>query len=203
MKAKQKMVGQLAEAYNLFIKVDSAVLTGCNFGKSRAVPTKPMITDFLNKLSQSKESFTEGIETEKLKKIKQLSKKTVGSFTISEKMAVLVTEAIDISQPIAKQEDDELEDQDLYKERIESTYLKNKIGQTVEKKWKPNARMAKFTVFDGLNHIQAIEYEQLDMLNDPFNSTLLLSLKPPIEVRQGLILLRKDNCELIHEGTNE
>ena len=57
-------------------------------------------------------------------------------------------------------------------------------------------RMMKLTMFDGVSTFAGIEYEQLSMINtaNGSNPGLLLALKPPIMVRKGLLLLKKQNC---------
>lgn len=61
-------------------------------------------------------------------------------------------------------------------------------------------RMVKFTMFDGVNTMTAIEYELLSMIYDFSKSGLILALKPPITVRKGLFLLKKINCQVLYQA---
>ena len=46
--------------------------------------------------------------------------------------------------------------------------------------------------------MQAMEYEKLDVKE--FRTGMILALRPPIEVRRGMMLLRKTNCQVVFEG---
>lgn len=58
-------------------------------------------------------------------------------------------------------------------------------------------RLTKFTLFDGVNKFQAMEYELLQMVHDFRSNPLVLALKPPIAVRKGMLLMRKTNCTVL------
>ena len=47
----------------------------------------------------------------------------------------------------------------------------------------------------------AMEYEKLDIKD--FRKGMILSLKPPIEMRKGMMLLRKTNCEVVFKSNEE
>ena len=49
--------------------------------------------------------------------------------------------------------------------------------------------------------MQAMEYEKLDVKD--FRTGMILSLRPPIEMRKGMMLLRKTNCEVVYKGNEE
>ena len=107
MKAKENLVKQLAESFSLYIKSDSPVLAACDFGKKRVKPTKAMTQDFLEKFGQSEATFSENIDTAKLSEFKT-SKKKVDTFDQS--MVVLVKNAVNIAQPLIKQQIDDTEE---------------------------------------------------------------------------------------------
>ena len=54
------------------------------------------------------------------------------------------------------------------------------------------------TLFDGNNRFAAMEYERLDAVHDFRHAGIILALKPPIQVRKGMFLLRKANVEVLH-----
>ena len=105
-------------------------------------------------------------------------------------MAVIVTQAVDISQPLAKQvvEDSDEEEE----EKFESVYNKATDEPTQRGDKGPSqSRLTKFTVYDGMNKFQALEYEMLGMVADFNSAGILLCLSPPIMVRKGLLLLKR------------
>jgi len=51
---------------------------------------------------------------------------------------------------------------------------------------------------DGISSFEAIEYERLDQVL-AFSKGMLLLLQPPLEVKRGLVLLRKQNVKIIAE----
>ena len=57
--------------------------------------------------------------------------------------------------------------------------------------------MSKFTMFDGLNTFEGLEYDQIDKVKDFESKAILLQLKPPITVRKGLLLLTDKNVEVL------
>ena len=57
-------------------------------------------------------------------------------------------------------------------------------------------------MFDGVNHMQAMEYERLDSIRI-FHEGLILTLKPPLEVRRGMFLLRRQNVDVLYEDTSK
>ena len=110
-------------------------------------------------------------------------------------MCVYVTKAVDISQPQAKQKE---ESDDEVEEKFDSAYLNNNLvsgqGQTTTNKYTPQAnRLVKCTLFDGKNRFTAMEYELINTVRDFKSPGLILALKPPIQVRKGMFLLRKAN----------
>ena len=54
----------MAEAYGFFIKPECKIMQAVDFGK-RAKPTKIMTSDFLERVSESKETFSESVDHEK------------------------------------------------------------------------------------------------------------------------------------------
>ena len=64
-------------------------------------------------------------------------------------------------------------------------------------------RLNKFTMFDGVNHLMAMEYELLTMVHDFEKAGLILALKPPIMVRKGMFLLKKVNCQVLHQAEHK
>jgi hypothetical protein len=61
---------------------------------------------------------------------------------------------------------------------------------------KEASRMMKLLLTDGLNEMEAIEFERLKNM-DYFNIGQKLMLTPPLEVRRGVILLNSQNCSYI------
>ena len=60
----------MAENYRFFIKMDGAIIQSCNFGKSRAKPTKKMISDFFGKVAETEDTYKESIEVDKISPFK-------------------------------------------------------------------------------------------------------------------------------------
>ena len=117
-------------------------------------------------------------------------------------MCVYVTNAVDISQPQAKQEE---ESDDEVEEKFDSAYLNNSLvpgqGQKTTSRFTPQAnRLTKCTLFDGKNKFTAMEYELINTVHDFKTPELILALKPPIQVRKGMLLLRKANVEVLHQS---
>jgi RecQ mediated genome instability protein len=54
----------------------------------------------------------------------------------------------------------------------------------------------KLSLTDGLNEMEAIEFERLKEI-DHFNIGQKLMLTPPIEVRRGVIFLTNANCSYL------
>jgi len=54
----------------------------------------------------------------------------------------------------------------------------------------------KLMLTDGLNEMEAVEFERLKNM-DYFNIGQKLMLNPPIEVRRGIILLNNKNCSYL------
>ena len=83
---------------------------------------------------------------------------------------------------------------------MDSKYLDKKFE--IEKKQAPKAshanRLTMFSCFDGVNRLQAMEYEKLDVKE--FRTGMILALRSPIEVRRGMMLLRKANCQVVYAG---
>jgi len=119
------------------------------------------------------------------------------SGTLDCSMCVYVTSAIDISQPQSKQED---ESDDEVEEKIDSAYLNNKIvtGAKTFKFAPQSNRLLNFTLFDGKNKFTAMEYETIGTIRDFKTPGIILALKPPIQVRKGMFLLRNANVEVLH-----
>ena len=58
-------------------------------------------------------------------------------------------------------------------------------------------------MFDGIKSYMAVEYELLSMVNDFSKAGLILALKPPLMVRKGLIMLKKLNCQVLHQSAEQ
>lgn len=56
--------------------------------------------------------------------------------------------------------------------------------------------MMKMSITDGMNTLEAIEYERL-LAFDYFNCGQKLMLKPPIEVRRGILFLTNANVSYL------
>lgn len=56
------------------------------------------------------------------------------------------------------------------------------------------------TLFDGKDYLTAMEYEKIEAVRDFKLSGIILALKPPIQVRKGMLLLRKANVEVLFQG---
>ena len=84
--------------------------------------------------------------------------------------------------------------------KLESRYLDRKFAIATKPAYKghliPVSRLNKFTCFDGVNSLQAMEYEQLDVKE--FKTGMILTLRPPIEMRKGMMLLKKHNCTVVY-----
>lgn len=82
-----------------------------------------------------------------------------------------------------------------------SAYLSGVEKRKSKKAWEAATnRTTKFVAFDGQNRFQALEYEVLNMVSDFTSSAIILVLRPPIMVRNGLFLLNKRNCEVLHQS---
>ena len=126
-------------------------------------------------------------------------------------MAVLVLQAVDISQPKQKQigggdgdeDEEDQEDSETIEggEKLVSAYLNNEhYHEATTTNTGPAAnRLTKFTMFDGVNKFMAMEYELLSMVFDFRASGIILAIKPPIQVRKGMCLLKKQNCEVLYQ----
>ena len=77
-----------------------------------------------------------------------------------------------------------------------SSYLAKKLPDIQERKV-VKSRMSKFTMFDGLNTFEGLEYGQIDKVKNFESKSILLQLKPPITVRKGLLLLTDKNVEVL------
>lgn len=65
-----------------------------------------------------------------------------------------------------------------------------------KKKNMDSHRMMKLSLTDGLNKMDAIEHERLKNI-DSFGIGQKLILKPPIEVRRGILLLNNNNVSYL------
>lgn len=59
----------------------------------------------------------------------------------------------------------------------------------------------KLILTDGLNEMEAIEFERLKSM-EYFNIGQKLMLTPPIEVRRGVLLLNTQNCSYLGKPNN-
>ena len=209
MKTRAKLIQTFATNFNLFLQETSPALAQRKGPSGRN--KSPSREEVFQDLSKNKNSFSENLD------LSNISKADRSNFTgnLTDKMCVLVTEFRDISQPMKNQYNEERDldeeegDEDSLNmstqsvERLDSKYLDKKFG--VEKKTAPKTnhanRLVKFTCFDGVNSMLAMEYEKLDIKD--FRTGMILSLRPPIEMRKGMMLLKKTNCEVVYKGSEE
>eukprot|EP00354_Favella_ehrenbergii_P006655 CAMPEP_0170471032 /NCGR_PEP_ID=MMETSP0123-20130129/13346_1 /TAXON_ID=182087 /ORGANISM="Favella ehrenbergii, Strain Fehren 1" /LENGTH=124 /DNA_ID=CAMNT_0010738463 /DNA_START=154 /DNA_END=525 /DNA_ORIENTATION=- len=112
-------------------------------------------------------------------------------------IAVLVVDYANIALPLEKNEQTETEAEGEDDEV--SSYLSKKghMTATLPKfDFNNNKRIAKLSLTDGVSDFDALEYEPLLKLKEIGTGALLLALKPPIQVRKGLLLLKPENCEV-------
>ena len=81
-----------------------------------------------------------------------------------------------------------------------SAYLNSEhdIGTKTVKSGPSQNRLTKFTIFDGVNQYEAMEYEMLNMVHDFNVNGIILALKPPIMVKKGMFLLKKQNVKVLY-----
>ena len=72
--------------------------------------------------------------------------------------------------------------------KFESAYLDRNLVKEKKKANKEAARIMKLLLTDGLNEMEAVEFERFKNM-DYFNIGQKLMLHPPIEVRRGILLL--------------
>ena len=99
-------------------------------------------------------------------------------------MAVLVQKAVNIAQPLAKQQSedtDESRNPDNNDVEVSQYLVKNKNAGEKKavaiKRPQQADRLTKFEMFDGLNRFEAIEYESLDMVKDFSLQGTILAIK--------------------------
>ena len=200
----------MGDQYALWLKHDSPLLIGVN-GRP------PVAKDVLHNLGQSEEAFARHINAQRIPQTEATNKMRPFTGTIGHKMAVLVLQAVDISQPKQKQiggggdgDEDENEQEDSEAnedgfgeggEKLVSAYLNNEhYNEATPQNNGPSAnRLNKFTMFDGVNKFMAMEYEMLSMVYDFRAPGIILAIKPPIQVRKGMCLLKKQNCEVLYQ----
>ena len=79
-------------------------------------------------------------------------------------------------------------------ELMQTKYLDRKAdGEDQPKKYNQANRCAKFEATDGRQKVTGMEFEQCSMIHS-FEEGLILTLLPPLEFSQGLLLLKKQNC---------
>lgn len=94
-----------------------------------------------------------------------------------------------------EQEEDSGANQEEEK-KFESTYLDKNLIKEKKKANKDASRIMKLMLTDGLNEMEAIEFERLKNM-EYFNIGQKLMLSPPLEVRRGIILLNNQNCSYL------
>lgn len=72
-------------------------------------------------------------------------------------------------------------------------YLDKNLIKEKKKVNKEASRIMKLLLTDGLNEMEAVEFERLKSM-DYFNIGQKLLLTPSIEVRRGILLLNNKNC---------
>jgi RecQ mediated genome instability protein len=80
--------------------------------------------------------------------------------------------------------------------KFETKYLDPNLVKEKKKQNKDASRIMKLSLTDGLNMLEAIEYERLKSI-DYFNVGQKLMLKPPIEVRRGIMFLTNANVSYL------
>lgn len=80
--------------------------------------------------------------------------------------------------------------------KFETKYLDPSLIKEKKKQNKDRQRMMKLTLTDGLNNMEAMEFERLRSI-DHFNIGQKLLLTPPIEVRRGILFLTNSNVSYI------
>ena len=83
-------------------------------------------------------------------------------------------------------------------QKFETKYLDPNLIKEKKKANKDAARLMKLSLTDGLNQIEAIEFERLKNI-DSFSVGQKFILTPPIEVRRGLLMLT--NANIAYLGT--
>lgn len=142
------------------------------------------------------EDFLKVIDTGKLTKL-NLSQE-VRLSKLEKPMAVQILQAINVG--VAKrdinEDGDEVANDDHDEEKkFETRYLDPSLIKEKKKANKDAARLMKLSLTDGLNMMEAIEHERLKM--DFFNIGQKLLLKPPIEVRRGVLFLTNANLSYL------
>ena len=184
----------MADQNSLFLQPDCPILVkqaGRNFS----------FRDVLGEIGSSEEVFQSCVDIQRVPRVGRAD----FTGTLPNRMAGLVVKAIDISQPqskLADEADSEDEDSDGEDDKLQSAYLSNGLVQTSKpaKTGMAESRMTKFTIFDGVNKFEAMEYELLNMVHDFKQPGLILALKPPITVRKGMLLLKKQNCQVVYQA---
>lgn len=92
--------------------------------------------------------------------------------------------------------DDATQGQEDDEDKFETRYLDPKSIKEKKKQNKEAHRMMKLSLTDGMNVLEAIEYERLNKM-DSFNIGQKLILKPPIEVRRGILFLTSSNVSYL------
>jgi hypothetical protein len=80
--------------------------------------------------------------------------------------------------------------------KFETKYLDPSLIKEKKKQNKDRQRMMKLTLTDGLNNMEAMEFERLRSI-DHFNFGQKLLLTPPIEVRRGILFLTNSNVSYL------
>lgn len=81
-------------------------------------------------------------------------------------------------------------------EKFETKYLDPSLAREKKKYNKDSSRMMKLSLTDGLNQMEAIEYERFQKM-EYFNIGQKLMLTPPIEIRRGVLFLTNSNVSYL------
>lgn len=93
-------------------------------------------------------------------------------------------------------EENQIAGDDEEEKKFETKYLDPGLIKDKKKVNKDSSRLMKLSLTDGLNSIEAIEYERLKNL-DYFDIGQKLIITPPVEVRRGILFLTNANVSYL------